>query len=79
MTTVLAILAAFVPYLPVLLQLAGWLISWFGASKENLQQYQDMIEKNKDSGLITVDTYQKLSDFHAQLSAEYEAKSGGKK
>ncbi len=63
------------PYLPVFLQIAGYLISLFGTSKANLQAYQDMIQKNKDSGLITVETAQKLQDFHAQLLADYEKKN----
>lgn len=75
MTAFLAIIGALVPYIPILLDLAAWGIKTFGASKANLQQYQDMIQKNKDSGLITVETYQKLSDWHQQMLADLEKKN----
>ncbi len=70
----IAFLITLAPFLPVVLQIAGILINMFGTSKENIQAFQDMIQKNKDAGLITVDTEQKLSDYHAQMKADYEKK-----
>ena len=75
MALFLSICAALVPYIPILLQVAGWAINFFGASQANLQAYQDMIEKNKDSGLITVETYKKLSDWHQQMADAAQAKA----
>lgn len=74
----IAFLIGLAPYIPIMLQIAGFFIQMFGTSKENLAAYQDMIQKNKDAGLITVETAQKLSDFHAQMKADYEAKQKAK-
>ncbi len=71
----IAFLITLAPYLPVVLQIVGYLISMFGTSKENLAAFQDMIQKNKDSGLITVETARRLQDFHAQLLADYDKKN----
>lgn len=69
---VVAILLALIP---VVLQIAGFAIQWFGASKADLDAYQKMIEANKDAGLITVDTYTKLTDFHQQMRDDYEKRN----
>lgn len=70
----IAFLISLAPFIPVILQLVGLLIQWFGTSKENLAAYQAMIEKNKDAGKITVETAQALQDLHAKLLARYELK-----
>ncbi len=66
-------LISLAPFIPAMLEIAGFFINMFGTSKANLQAYADMIQKNKDSGLITVETYQKLVDFHKQMMDEYAA------
>jgi hypothetical protein len=68
----IAFLISMAPFLPVILQIVGFLINMFGTSKENLAAYQKMIEANKDAGLITVDTYKKLVEFHQQLKDDYD-------
>lgn len=75
MTIVLGLLAALAPFIPIVMEIAGFLIKMFGASKENLQQYQDMIQKNKDAGLVTVENYQRLSDWHQQMIDAANAKA----
>lgn len=75
MTAFLAIIGGLVPYIPILLDIAGWAIKLFGASDANLQAYQDMIQKNKDAGLITVETYQKLSGWHQDMINAANAKA----
>jgi len=70
----LAFIIGLAPYIPVMLQVAGFFIQWFGASKENIAAYGAMIEKNKDSGLISVETYKTLADFHKQLSDDLQKK-----
>lgn len=75
MTAILAFLGVLTPYIPILLDVAGWAIKFFGASQANLQAYQDMIQKNKDAGLVTVETYQKLSDWHQQMIDAANAKA----
>ncbi len=74
----IALLISLAPFLPVLLNIAGILINMFGTSKANLQAYADMIQKNKDSGLISVETAQKLSGYHEQMLADYEKKNANK-
>ena len=71
----IAFLISLAPFLPVILQVVGWLISLFGTSKANLEAYQAMIQKNKDAGLISVETAERLAAFHAQLLADAEARA----
>lgn len=75
MTLILGFLGALAPFLPILIEVAGFLIKMFGASADNLKQYQDMIQKNKDAGLVTVETYQKLSDWHKEMLDAANAKA----
>ncbi len=74
----IAFLISLAPYIPVMLEVAGFFISMYGTSAANLELYAEMIQKNKDAGLITVETAQKLSDFHAQMKADYDKKQGVK-
>lgn len=74
----IAFLIALAPLIPVMLSIAGFFIQMFGTSKANLDAYQAMIQQNKDAGLITVDTYTKLNDFHKQMREEYERKQAEK-
>lgn len=78
MTAILAILGALAPFLPIALQIAGWAIQFFGASSANLKAYQDMLEKNKDAGNITVETYSKLSDWHKDMKEKADAAAAQK-
>ncbi len=70
----LAFLIALAPMIPAVLSIAGLVIKWFGASEQNLKDYAEMVQKNKDSGLITVETAEKLASYHEQMAAEYAAK-----
>jgi hypothetical protein len=74
MSAIIAFLISLAPFIPVMLQLAGMLISWFGASAANLAAYQAMIQQNKDAGLITVETAQRLADYHQQMADDYAKK-----
>jgi hypothetical protein len=70
----IAFLIALAPFIPALLSVAGFLIKMFGTSEANLKAFEAMVQKNKDAGLITVETYQRFQDFHQQMLQEYEAK-----
>lgn len=72
----IAFLISVAPFIPAALSIAGLLIKWFGTSEANLKAYQEMIENNKDSGLISAETYKKLSDFHQQMLKEWSEKNG---
>jgi predicted MPP superfamily phosphohydrolase len=63
----IAFLISLAPFIPIILQIAGILIKWFGTSEENLKAYADMVQKNKDAGLITVDTARKLQGYHDEM------------
>jgi 16S rRNA G527 N7-methylase RsmG len=71
----IAFLISLAPFIPLILDVVAFLIKQFGTSKENLKAYEDMVQKNKDSGLISVETANRLTDYHAQMLAEYEAKN----
>ncbi len=74
----IAFLIAAAPFIPGILSVVTFLIKMFGTSEANLRAYAEMIQKNKDSGLITVETYERLSDFHKQMLAEYDAEDKAK-
>jgi hypothetical protein len=78
LTAILSFLAAFAPYWPAIIQLAGLLLEIFGASKQNLEQYQQMIQANKDTGLVSVDVYERLTAHHQKLLDDYNKKQGAK-
>lgn len=70
----IAFLIGLAPFIPIILDVVAFLIKMFGTSKENLKAYEDMVQKNKDSGLISAETARRLSGFHAEMLAEYEKK-----
>lgn len=63
----IAFLISLAPFIPIILQVVGILIKWFGTSEENLKAYADMVQKNKDAGLITVDAARKLQSYHDEM------------
>ena len=69
----IAFLLALAPFIPSILSLAGFAIKLFGASEKDLQAYADMVQKNKDSGLITVETYERLKGYREELKREANA------
>ncbi len=72
---IISILLAIVPFIPVFLQIAGFFIGRFGASEENLKAYQDMVEKNKDSGHTSVETYEKLDQYDKEMDEDLAKKN----
>lgn len=63
----IAFLISLAPFIPIILQVVGIIIKWFGTSEENLKAYADMVQKNKDAGLITVDAARKLQGYHDEM------------
>ncbi len=70
----IAILASLSTYLPFLLSVAGFVITWFGDSKKNLADFQKLIEANKDTGLITVTEHERFQAYHDYLKAKMAEK-----
>lgn len=66
----IAFLISLAPFLPIILQVVGIIIKWFGTSEENLKAYADMVQKNKDAGLITVDAARKLQRYHDEMRSK---------
>lgn len=78
----LGILAAIVPYLPVILQLIGWGFKTFGASEEQLKKFQEMVDKASKEGLLSVDSHDRLTKHRAEIEkrlAEKAKAEGGEK
>lgn len=71
----IAFLISLAPFLPVILQLVGWLIKMFGTSEENLRLYGEMIQKNKDMGRVSVETARIHDEIYQRLKEKYEAKN----
>ncbi len=70
----ISFLLALAPLFPAIISIIGLLIKWFGASAKQLKDYADVVQKNKDSGLITVETAERLADYHEQMAKEYAEK-----
>lgn len=71
----IAFLIALAPFIPAVLSIAGFIIKIFGTSEANMKAFQEMVQKNKDTGLITVDTAEKLEQFHKEMMEEYERRN----
>lgn len=71
----IAFLIALAPFIPAMLSIAGFFINMFGTSKANLDAYEKMVQQNKDSGLISVDTAEELFAFHQKMLTKYESKT----
>lgn len=72
----IAFLLTLTPYIPIILNLVGWIIKMFGTSEENLRLYGEMVQKNKDAGRVSVETARKHDEFYQEMLKEYEAKKG---
>lgn len=70
----IAFLISLAPFIPVVLQIVGWLIQMFGTSEENLRLFGEMVQKNKDSGRSSVETARRHDDMYAKLKARHEAR-----
>jgi flagellar motor component MotA len=71
---ILGILAALVPYIPVVLQIVGWAFKTFGASEEQLKQYQEMIDRANKEGLLSVDSHDRLLKHKAEIEERLKSK-----
>lgn len=75
----IAFLIGLAPYLPIILQLVGWLIKMFGTSEENLKLFGEMVQKNKDLGRVSVETARLHDEMFEKLKARHDARKGEKK
>lgn len=71
----MGIIAALVPYLPVILDLVGFFFRWFGASEKNLAEYQKMVENAAKEGLISVESHDRLMNHKKAIEARLAAKN----
>ncbi len=71
----IALLLGIAPYLPFLLQMIGTLMSAFGASKEELAIYQDMVEKQNAAGDLSVISHDRHLAHIAAIEARIKARS----
>jgi hypothetical protein len=70
----IAFLIGLAPYIPIILQVVGWLIKMFGTSEENLKLYGEMIQKNKDLGRVSVETARIHDEMYEKLKARAQAR-----
>lgn len=68
----IAFLIGLAPYLPIILQVVGWLIKMFGTSEENLKLFGEMVQKNKDLGRVSVETARLHDEMYSTLKARHE-------
>lgn len=71
----IAILLAVAQALPSLLSLVGLLMSAFGANEVQIQTYQDMVKKQNDEGLLSVESHDNLLAHLAAIQARMAAKA----
>jgi hypothetical protein len=75
-------LISLAPYMPFILSVLGSIFRIFGASRKTLDEYTDMIKKVNTSGLITLESHDRLlahkEKILAELKAEEEAAKGEK-
>ena len=69
-----SILLAIAPFIPIVLNIAGFFIKMYGTSEENLKIFKKLVENGKDTGKISVDSHIRLSAMHAGMEAEMEEK-----
>jgi uncharacterized membrane protein len=70
----ISFLLALAPFIPIVLQIAGIMIKWFGASEKNLKLYEELIKNAKDAGQISVENATKLQSYREQMRADYETR-----
>ncbi len=71
----IAFLISMAPFLPVVLDIVGMFFSAFGASAENLKLYQDMITKQNQSGLLSLQSHDRLLAHQAAIEARMKSKN----
>ena len=68
----IAFLISLAPFIPIILQIVGWLIKMFGTSEENLKLFGEMVQKNKDLGRVSVESARLHDEMYAKLKARHE-------
>jgi hypothetical protein len=63
---------SFVALLPVILQILGWALRWYGASEETIRRYSDLIKSTQDDGLISVKIKNSIMKQREEILAEIE-------
>lgn len=78
-SAILGILTALAPFIPMILQVGLILLRVFGASKEQLEEFQKLVEAESNSGRLSVETRDKLLSQKNAIQARIEAKKAKEK
>lgn len=68
-------LLALAPFAHFFLNIAGAFMSAFGASKEQLAVYQDMVTKQNQAGDLSLESHDRLKEHEAAILARLKAKA----
>lgn len=68
---------SWVPIIPVLLQILGWALKWFGASEETIRQYKALIVSTANDGKLTVNIKDSVKKKHQDILDELEKEANG--
>jgi hypothetical protein len=60
--------------LPLILQLLGWALKWYGASEETLTHYKALVESSAKSNLISVNVKDRLLAQRERIRERIKAK-----
>lgn len=79
MAAIISFLIAMAPFIPALLSVAAFFLKMFGSSEKTLQEYQDMIQRLKDDGRISIETHdahlKNKQDILTQIEKDKAAKA----
>lgn len=56
----IAFLISLAPYIPIILNVAAFLMKQFGTSEDTLKAYVDMVKQVNNAGLLSVDSHDRL-------------------
>ncbi|MGZ6477646.1 MAG: hypothetical protein ACXWQE_00010 [Bdellovibrionales bacterium] len=62
-------MASFLSLLPLILNLLGMALKWYGAGDQVLEDYKKLVESTQNSGLITIDAKDKLLSQREKILA----------
>lgn len=69
-------MATLINLLPLILQILGLALHWYGASEDTIQKFLDLVESAKNDGAISAETKEKIKTQREKILARVKAKQG---
>ena len=66
-------------WIPIILQVMGWALKFFGASEKSLKKYQEMVERANKEGKLSVESYDSLKKHEEIIKQQVEADNNADK